>query len=398
MQSKYKQIDWENHDAISKVRLSTMQLLELAGLIAHGPLEPTPWASALQKLYGYLKCSYIAFTLRQAALTEPSFTIRVWGNNGTAQVFEKEDFARKYYSSTIDPFNFLPTNQIVIPERLLKRDQWLAGDYFKQFLEPFNIHHLMGANIVAGNGAECRFRACRPKEGGFFSKSDQALCELLLPHLINVVHLHSYLDLIKSEKMLYAHTVDCMQMGVVIVDETAMVLSANGIANKILEEKDGIKLVGNKIMLHCKKENKDFQSMVNNAVSRPPVLASNQVGNAIPVSRPSGRDRLGVLIRATPRSERLGQKRTPAGMIFIRDPERKTLPSGEMLQRLFGFTPAEAALAKLLAQGLNVEAAAIHLCISKNTVRTQLAALFSKTGATRQSSLVQLLLGTVAIL
>ena len=85
-------------------------------------------------------------------------------------------------------------------------------------------------------------------------------------------------------------------------------------------------------------------------------------------------------------------------MIFIRDPERKPLPSGEMLRQLFGFSAAEASLAELLAGGLSLDDAAHQLCVSKNTVRTQLNALFSKTGATRQAALIQILLGSVAIL
>lgn len=390
-------MDWLEPISLSCVSLSPMQLLELVGLIAHGPLEAIPWSGLLKKLHSYLQCHYISLTFRQASLTESSFTIRIWGETGDAQLFNNEDFAQKYYSSTIDPFNNLPVNRMVIPEKHIDKSDWLEGAYFQQFLAPFDMPYLMGANIVAGNGAECRFRVCRSGSGISFSDSDLALCQLLLPHLVNAVQLHSKLDLIKSERMLYAYAIDCLQMGVIIVNDSAMVLSSNEVANKILRERDGIRLVGDKIQLHYVNENKNFQLMLSQAASRQGVPAS-QLGDAIAVTRPSGQDQLGILIRSTPKIDYLGQKNRPAAMVFIRDPTRKTLPSGGVLRQLFSFSAAEAALAELLARGLSLDAAAHRLGVSKNTARTQLKALFAKTGATRQAALIQILLGSVAIL
>lgn len=399
MQAKPKRIEssWLDSNALSRVQLAPPQLMELAGLIAQGPLESTPWASALKKLHEHLQCNYISMTFRQASLTEPSFTIRIWGRSGEPRLFDREDFTQKYYSSTIDPFNRLPTNRMAIPEDHLDEETWSSGTYFQQFLAPFDMPHLMGANIMAANGTECRFRACRSGSIPRFSDADLALCQVLLPHLINAVQLHSQLDLIRSERMLYAYTIDCLQMGVIIVNDSMMVLSSNEMANKILREDDGIRLVGRRIQLHQLDENRNFQLMLSQAVSRQGVPAF-QLGDALAVTRPSGQNRLGILIRSTPRVEYLGQRNRPAAMIFIRDPERKPLPSGEMLRQLFGFSAAEASLAELLAGGLSLDDAAHQLCVSKNTVRTQLNALFSKTGATRQAALIQILLGSVAIL
>lgn len=369
--SGYSITEGLDQDFLSRILLSPMQLLELSGLVASGPLEDIPWGGLLKKLHRYLQCNYISMTFRQASPTESSFTIRIWGGNGEAQFFDQEDFVRKYYSSTIDPFNSLPVNRMVIPENHFDKCDWRNGTYFRQFLEPFDMPYLMGANIVARNGAECRFRVCRSSASLGFSDTDVALCQLLLPHLINAIQLHSQLDLIKSERMLYAYTIDCMQMGVIIVNDSAMVLSSNEIANKILREGDGIKLVREKIQLHYASENHNFQMMLGQAISRQGMPAS-QLGDAIAVTRPLRQDQLGILIRSTPKIDYLGQKNRPAAMVFIRDPARKTLPSCEVLRQLFGFSVAEASLAELLARGLSLDAAAQRLGVSKNTARTQL--------------------------
>ena len=68
------------------------------------------------------------------------------------------------------------------------------------------------------------------------------------------------------------------------------------------------------------------------------------------------------------------------------------------MRKLFDFTPAETQLALQLADGLALEEAADELGISKNTARAHLRAVFSKTGVTRQATLVRMLLSSVGAL
>ena len=63
---------------------------------------------------------------------------------------------------------------------------------------------------------------------------------------------------------------------------------------------------------------------------------------------------------------------------------------------LFRLTQAESNLALQLAQGETLDEACEHLNISRNTGKSHLSSVFSKTGVTRQTRLVQLILGSVA--
>ena len=65
------------------------------------------------------------------------------------------------------------------------------------------------------------------------------------------------------------------------------------------------------------------------------------------------------------------------------------------MRQLFDLTPAEAALALLLANGLSLDEAAEQLNIRRNTARAHLRMIFSKTGVTRQTELVRTLLNSV---
>lgn len=73
--------------------------------------------------------------------------------------------------------------------------------------------------------------------------------------------------------------------------------------------------------------------------------------------------------------------------------DRSAVPAAEVLQVLFDLTPAEARVARAIAQGKSVEAIAIANGVSRETVRTQLVSILRKTGLNRQAELVALLGG-----
>jgi DNA-binding CsgD family transcriptional regulator len=66
-------------------------------------------------------------------------------------------------------------------------------------------------------------------------------------------------------------------------------------------------------------------------------------------------------------------------------------PRAELLTELFQFTPAECRLAELIVRGQNPEECARRLGVSINTVRSQLRALFAKTGTQKQAEFVGLI-------
>lgn len=73
--------------------------------------------------------------------------------------------------------------------------------------------------------------------------------------------------------------------------------------------------------------------------------------------------------------------------------KRPSVPGVEVLQGLFDLTPAEARVARGIAEGQTVEAIAEGFGLSRETVRSQLKAVLGKTGLVRQAELVALLAG-----
>jgi DNA-binding NarL/FixJ family response regulator len=78
--------------------------------------------------------------------------------------------------------------------------------------------------------------------------------------------------------------------------------------------------------------------------------------------------------------------------LFICSAQSRPLPDLESLRLLFGLTRTEARVALLLAKGLRTEEVAGELGVSNSTVAFHLRNLFSKTGVTRQTDIVALVL------
>lgn len=81
----------------------------------------------------------------------------------------------------------------------------------------------------------------------------------------------------------------------------------------------------------------------------------------------------------------------PLILVMVREAGKASPPPERVLRELFGLTPAEARLACVFAAEGDLRRVADQLCLSVETVRTQLKAVFSKTGTGRQSELLRLL-------
>ena len=68
----------------------------------------------------------------------------------------------------------------------------------------------------------------------------------------------------------------------------------------------------------------------------------------------------------------------------------------ELAAEIYGLSPAQIRLARLIVDGHDLAAAADALGVSVNTLRTQLQRIFDKTGVRSQSALVRALLSAEA--
>jgi DNA-binding CsgD family transcriptional regulator len=83
---------------------------------------------------------------------------------------------------------------------------------------------------------------------------------------------------------------------------------------------------------------------------------------------------------------------TVSAAAFVVDPLRHGRTTNEALRVLFGLSPAECRVALLLGDGHAPKEIAGMIGVTLDTVRSQIKSIFGKTGVSRQSDLVRLLM------
>jgi DNA-binding CsgD family transcriptional regulator/PAS domain-containing protein len=373
--------------------LSVRQASELIGAVYDGVRESVPWSSLLWQVRGLLQCSWVTMILRPPSENSQALII----NAGPSGVTVAEGQWTSFNIFAIDPMVNLPSDHMVTVEEMVGDTNWLTCEFYKLFVEPYDIRYLMGADIRTVDGVDCRFRVCRSPNSKPFNDDDKRVCELLLPHLRRAVELHAQVDAIDSERKLFAATVDRMLVGTVILDAEGRIFKTNRVADEILQQNDGLRLGGGVLQASYPAEDRELQRLIKMALNG--ISSTEQaVGQAMSITRPSGAGKLGIAVRTNPMNEWSEGKRWPAVTVFMRDPDRKSQGSVDVLRRLYGLTPAEALLSLQLVEGLTLDEAAEQLNIRKNTARAHLRSIFSKTNVTRQTSLVSLLLSSMSSL
>ncbi len=376
---------------LAALQIPLERFCELLGLIYQGPLEAIPCGSAVAQLGVCLKANWGMLIMRPAGEDMTALIILDTGRG--PELYESRYTQFPIFS--LDPFVGLPPDQMVTIDEMIEPEKWLNGEFFKQYIEPQRVRYILGADIHGEGGTEFRLRFTRPPESADFSAADKAFAQVLIPHFKRAVNLHTRLGQMETEMKLYSSVMARMSVGTVILDGAGVVLRSNSIAQAILAEKDGIAINSNGMLYaEYRNEDRDLQRLVQQILEMP--VGKPAIAEALSLTRPSGRAKLGLLIRPIPLIECSEGSNRPTVAVFIRDPECKSQPSFELVQQLFDFTPAEAKLALLLADGLTLDEAADELMVRKNTVRAHLRSIFSKTGVKRQITLVKLLLSSVA--
>ena len=372
----------------------TLSLDTFSGMLRNlyqGPLENIPWTTFLDQLKLCLASRYATFILRPPSQHVEGLTI----NTDGASAAVTDSYNQSFYN--LDPFVGLPNRTVITPAEFVTDSDWLNSEFYRNFLEPVDVFHILGADINTSDGAQCRIRISRGKQDPAFTQDDKDLLTLFLPHLEQAVQLHMHLNRVESERNLYAGAVDQLAVGTIILDQDGKLLQKNRLAEHLLEEKDGIKVVNDTLQVGTARDSQAFRQLVKQALLS---QKSNHpsVVEAMRVQRPSGRADLGIIVRSIPPTTWNEGKLCPSVAIFISDPEQESSAPQEIVKALFDLTPAEAQLAMLLANGLTLDEASDALGISRNTARAHLRSTFSKTGVTRQTMLVRLILRSVATL
>lgn len=268
---------------------------------------------------------------------------------------------------------------------------------YKEFLQPAGVEYTLGVHFLQETMGSA-LSVMRGPDDPPFNQSDTDLLSEIIPSIKRAIELHKRLAMLDFEKRAALDAFNGIPMGMFLLDEGGRVLFANQMAQDISADNDGLKIVDDRLYAHRPDETKKINDFTGSAVS------SARLGSMLPaeglaITRIS-EDRPYELVMVTIWGNHLryglGKLDDPVIALFITDPERPQEVATELLQRLFGLTPAESFVVESLVNGKSVTETADKLGISVHTAREHLSVAFEKTGTKRQGELIKRVLSSPA--
>ncbi|MBT5110350.1 MAG: PAS domain S-box protein [Rhodospirillaceae bacterium] len=183
-----------------------------------------------------------------------------------------------------------------------------------------------------------------------------------------------------------------LPLGVAVVDVFGHPLHMNKVAQAIVDQDDGIKVSRDGLQGEQNGQLINLKDAFERQPNQKRKKKRGAGGGAVSIDRPSGNRAYSVVVTPLRTESRYFDSDRPAALVFLNDPEAVPDLKETQLSSLYGLTPAEARLAKLLAQDLSLAEASEELGVSQHTVRTHIKRIFSKTITERQSGLIRVLL------
>lgn len=217
---------------------------------------------------------------------------------------------------------------------------------------------------------------------------------LLAPHLSKAVELGRTFALLKARFAATLAALDSVQVGLVVALPGGAGVVRNAEARRIFDLSDGIGL-GRDGRLAC--HDADLDAELKAIVSAACATAQGEdtaSEGLMAVPRPSGADPFLVDVAPLADSSSEIERDLVGALVTIVDPT--AIPDTDLrrFSTLYGLTSAETEVCALVLEGLTDRDIAERRSTAPVTVKNQVAAILSKTGAARRAGLIRLVLRT----
>jgi DNA-binding CsgD family transcriptional regulator/PAS domain-containing protein len=369
---------------------SERDVLDLVGRIYECAAEPVAWQDFLAGLARLGRGRFAAITYhdnqRDKHLISAQFGIppefqRLYGEHYGAM----DEWLRG--ARGVSRTGWVGTGQMLVPDATLAKSEFY-NDHLRLM---DNAFHLCAAQIRQEGSAVGVVSVMRPRSAGPFGESQLRLLRILLPHLQRAIQLHHRFVALQNDSDMFESALDGVTMAIVFVDATGRIIAANRPASALLAKRDGLIATREGLRASSVRESAQLEKLIR-AAARTGNGNGFSSGGAVQISRQSPHSPLAVLVTPVRMSLASLAPHIPAVAVFITDLEQHVEPCREIFCRLYGVTPAEYALAALLAQGYSLRQAADSRRVAIATARSQLKSIFRKANVSSQSQLVRLLL------
>ncbi len=263
---------------------------------------------------------------------------------------------------------------------------WKSGDLYRNFHSRFGVRNSIDMAVLK-----------RPSRVGTINISVRyepadprifALVALLGPHIRRAVSIHDMFETERARSAVPRDVIDALQHGVVIVTHELTIVYANKAAEARLRDGSVIRASAGRLVASYPHAHAALTRAI--LTGRRDEVSLGGSGIDVPLGA-HARPAVAHVLPLERRRERDGIESNAAAAIFIADAGVVTQTATEAIAALFGLTPTEKQIVNYVSDGLNRGEIAQAQGVADGTVKSQLSAIFDKTGVFDQRSLQYLI-------
>lgn len=214
------------------------------------------------------------------------------------------------------------------------------------------------------------------------------LAEIMVPHFQRALRLNRRLAESTQQRDRAMAILEHLPLSVILATETAEVKFMNDRASTLLESASPLGLREGRLVAGGFQDTIALRDLIRTAVIQPDGGGTLALDSDPPMSV--------MVLPCSTGPELAGDEACCSIFVAALDLDDHLDP--ERIRDVFGLSRAEARLTHALVRGRSIETAATELHISPHTARTQLKAVFGKTGTRRQPDLIRKVLTSPAVL
>jgi DNA-binding CsgD family transcriptional regulator len=269
----------------------------------------------------------------------------------------------------------------------------VGTDIYRDWMKPNGVYYAGGAQVVSTSSHKAGLVIMRSKDKGEWLDGEIRVINELLPHFNRALKIHSEFTYLRLRQDALLQGLDRLVIGLILYDHNAQPVYINPTARAIIDSHPAMQLLDDNFILNNPEDEKNLRKTIIETAEIDPDDSWKQ-SVALGITHPDLVAPLPLLV--TPMHAHLitsdldyeGAKVA----VFISDPNQQQPISIDSLVSVYNLTPSEAQVAISLANGHSIDEIANLTNHSSHTIRTQLKSVFRKTGVSRQSELMKLLL------
>ena len=267
------------------------------------------------------------------------------------------------------------------------------SDLYETWMKPNGVFHVGGAQFVDSDTHKAGIAILREESAGIWNEGEIRVIDEILPHLRRALNIHSEFTHLRLKQDALLKGLDRLTIGLILYDRNANPVYINPTASAIIEQHPALQMQEGDLLLVNQDDEKNLRKTILDTAEIDPDDSWKQ-SVAIGITHPDVEAPLPLLV--TPMHANLitsdldyeGAKVA----VFLSDPNMQQPISIDNLVSVYNLTPSEAQVAISLANGHSIDEIANQSSHSTHTIRSQLKSVFRKTGVSRQSELIKLLL------